>query len=604
MRFFLISVFVVANLSARALDTLFIKGNERKINLLTYSSVLKTDDETPRIAWKRLSSEGVKLKSASVGFTENIYWIGFVLRNVSDQSLEFLFELDNPQIDLLEIYSVTAQNDPQLLIRTGDKFPFTQRLIMHRNFLLPISLPPGQTKTFFIKVDKRDSSVSFPIYLWNPTLFHETDYQHNLGYGIYFGFILLCLIYSSLTYIFLRKPIYLWYSLWIVFSGLFVFTALGFSLQYLYPQSRDFNSVNRVFLELLGAIVLTCFLRYFLNIPSLFPRVNKLLTWLVYIFLAITIAIPILLSYRSGGIALLPIINLLIVILITTFLYVATKSFSQQRRTVLFFLSAFGAIIIGSLLIILGEFGVISADRLTVNPYMIGSAIELLLFSIGLTFQVKEVYEDRNALQLKISSHQKEMMHAYVDGMEKERSRIAGELHDDIGSRLANLYRMIDVNSPNETQLKQQVELISSDVRSLSHQLAPVNHNEKGLKQMLIDLTADVQPTTSTKITAQFYDVPQELNGELILQVYRCVQEILSNMTKHSKATQADIQLYGYENELVFTYEDDGVGFDISRPGKGIGLNQLRTRLQTLNGSIETSSSPGNGVQMLIRIPL
>lgn len=604
MRLVLVLFFVVAHLSASALDTLFLKGGERKINLLTYSSVLKTGDETPANAWKKLPSEGVKLRSASVGFTENIYWIGFTLKNTDNQSLEFIFELDNPQIDILEIYSVTTSNGLQLLMRTGDKFPFGQRLIMHRNFLVPISLSQGQTKTFFIKVDKRDSSVSFPIFLWNPTQFHEKDYQQNLGYGIYFGFILLCLIYSSLTYIFLRKAVYLWYTLWIIFSGLWVFTALGFSLQYLYPHAQDFNSVNRVLLELLSTIALTCFLKYFLNIPSFFPWVNKVLNWIVYFFSAIIITIPVLMLYRSLSIALLPMINLVIVTLIALLLYVATKSYHRQKRTVLFFISAFSAMIIGSLLIILSEFGVVSADRIIVNPYMIGSAVELLLFSVGLTFQLKEVYDDRNALRMKISNHQKEMMHAYVDGMEKERSRIAGELHDDIGSRLANLYRMIGLAGQNEFNLKNQVELISNDVRSLSHQLAHVDHSAKSLKQMVIDLAADIQPTTSTKISAQFYDVPSELNAELTLQTYRCIQEILGNMAKHSKATQADIQLYGYESELVVTYEDDGVGFDVTEQTKGIGLKQLQARLQTLQGSIDVSAAVGKGVQMMIRIPL
>ena len=590
--------------SAFGFDTLFLNGSERRVNALTYSSVLKSAEQNEEVAWKKLQTDGIKLKNASVGFTENVfYWVGFTLKNVDEQPHEFLFELDNPQIDILEIHSVTTSGKAELLLRTGDKLPFDQRLIMHRNFLLPMQLLPHQTKTFLLKIDKRNSSISFPIYLWNPIQFHEKDYQHNLGYGIYFGFLLLCLIYSALTFTFLRKKIYLWYSLWIIFSGLVVATALGFSFQYLYPWTTDFNSVNRVYVELLSTASVACFLKYFLNIPFFFPKLIKWINGMIYFFFALVVCIPLLSLYQSGSFILLPLINLFVVALIILFLFAAVKSFKQQKRTVLFFLAAFSAVIIASLIIILGEFGVLSTEHLAVNPYMIGSAIEIMLFSVGLTFQVKEVYDDRNTLQIRISHHQKEMMHAYVDGIEKERSRIAGELHDDIGSRLANLYRMIGLSSQNESQLKQQVELISNDVRSLSHQLA-VSNDSKGLKQMLIDLAADLQPTTSTKIAIQFYDVPQQLDAELTRQFYRCVQEILGNMVKHAKATQADIQLYGYDNELVFTYEDDGVGFQPSRQTKGLGLHQLQTRLHTLKGSIEISSALGSGVQMMIRIPL
>lgn len=604
MRSALVFILICCSSSAFALDTLFVNGNERKVNLLLHSSVLKSNEANESIAWRKLSADGIKLNTAAVGFTENVfYWIGFTLKNVNERPLEFLFELDNPQIDILEIYSVADSGKTELLLRTGDKLPFAQRQIMHRNFLLTVQLQSQQTKTFLLKIDKRNSSVSFPIYLWNPVQFHEKDYQHNLGYGIYFGFLLLCLIYSTLTYLFLRKAIYLWYSLWIIFSGLVVSTALGFSFQYLYPWTTDFNSVGRVYVELLSTASIGCFLKYFLNIPVLFPKINKWINGIIYFFFLLALTIPLLSMYPAGSFILLPLINLLIVVLILLFLYVAFKSIKQQKRTVFFFLSAFGAVIVASLIIILGEFGVLSTENMMVNPYMVGSAIEILLFSVGLTFQVKEVYDDRNTLQIKISHHQKEMMHAYVDGIEKERSRIAGELHDDIGSRLGNLNRLIGLPGQNEEQLRQQVELISNDVRSLSHQLA-VNHNTKGLKQMLIDLVSDIQPTTPTKIDLQFYDVPMELGTELIHQFYRCVQEILGNTVKHSKAKQADIQLFGRENELVFTYEDDGVGFDPSRQSKGIGLHQLQTRLQTLKGSIEISSALGSGVQMMIRIPL
>jgi signal transduction histidine kinase len=604
MRLIFVLFLICCSSSAIALDTLFIKGNERRIDLLGHSSALKSREENENIAWRKLAKDGIALKSSSVGFTENVfYWVAFTLKNMNAQQLEFLFELDNPQIDILEIYSVTSSSNPALLLRTGDKLPFDHRLIMHRNFLLPIRLQPRQTETVLLKIDKRNSSISFPMFLWNPVQFHEKDYQHNLGYGIYFGFLLLCLTYSTLTYIFLRKAIYLWYSLWIIFSGLVVATALGFSFQYLYPWTTDFNSVGRVYVELLSTACVGCFLKYFLNIPVIFPKLNKWITGIIYFFFLLVVAIPLLSMYQAGSFILLPLINVSVVVLIFLFLYAAVIGFKQQKRTTLFFLSAFGAVIIASITIILSEFGVLSTERLTVNPYMVGSAIEILLFSVGLTFQVKEVYDDRNTLQIKISHHQKEMMHAYVDGIEKERSRIAGDLHDDIGSRLGNLYRMIGLPGQNEAQLKQQVELISNDVRSLSHQLA-VDHNRKGPKQMLIDLVSEIQPTTATKIDLQFYDVPQELDAELTQQFYRCVQEILGNMMKHSKATQADIQLYGYESELVFTYEDNGVGFDPSRQSKGIGLHQLQRRLQTLKGSIEISSALGSGVQMMIRVPL
>ena len=88
------------------------------------------------------------------------------------------------------------------------------------------------------------------------------------------------------------------------------------------------------------------------------------------------------------------------------------------------------------------------------------------------------------------------------------------------------------------------------------------------------------------------------------LMVFRIVQEQLSNVFKHSKATEAEIKLAVAKNELVVSITDNGMGFEPKRRMKGIGLMNITSRAEVHNGRVEISSSPGNGCTLKITIPL
>lgn len=604
MRLILFCWALLSALAARGYDTLCLTTEFSKKNLLSYSRTVASNSEDPTLAWREVVTQGAILKSSAQGFSKKIFWTSFTLKNCSDRIHDALLELDNPQIDVFTIYEVSPDEMINFILETGDRFPFSQRMMENRNFLVPVKLNPGEAKTYLLKIDKRYSSVSFPLYVWERVAHREKDYRQNLGFGLFFGFMLLCLVYSIFTFVFLRTKIYWWYTWWIVFSGLFSLTALGFSHQYLYPQAVDFNSKFRVYIEIVSLISILKFLNLFLKVEFYFPRLVRYVNVVIYLLFGMLLITPFLKVYDPFVAIALPLINITIVLGVLLIIYAAIKSYAFQKQTVLFFFAAFGAIIIATGIIIMTEFGYLSQEDIPVNPYLLGSGIEIFLFSLGLTFQIKKVYEERNELSSRISRHQKEMMQAYVEGVEKERSRIAGELHDDIGSRLGNLRRIVGgLQHEQKEYIEQQVEKLSSDVRLLSHQLAP-SVSRKGLAQAAKELILDFQKGATTQFSLQCYDVPDQLPDVIYQQCYRMLQEILNNIIKHANATTADIQLFGHEGELVMTIEDDGVGFEAFTVKKNLGLQQLQVRAESMQGILEISSSPGMGTQIMIRIPL
>jgi signal transduction histidine kinase len=585
-------------------DTLFLSGIETKIDLLPHVKFISSPDNlSPTAALALISQHGFRLAEATIGFTRNVYWGAFIIKNNSSTAISYLLELENPQIDSLQTYIYSGDSITPWVL-TGDKFPFTKRALSHRNFIFPIKLTSGESKAVLLKINKRNSSVNFPLNLWKDTFFYEKDSLANLGYGLYFGLTALCALYSVLIFAFLRTSIYLWYFIWIISSAVFVSTGLGFSHQFLYPHATDANSIFRVIIQVINLIAFLKFSQKFLQMEVYTPKVGDAIHYIALFITFLTLPLPFKPTvYFTYSHFLLPFLNWLMIITLALIIYSAGKSYKQQRITITYYFAAFAALIIGVLATVAIEFGVIEAKSFPADPFLMGSALEYLIFSIGLTYQIKKVFDERNDLTLKFAQQQKELLKAYVDGVEKERERISQELHDNIGSRLSTLNRFTSSGSTAEnTKLQEQIEILCDDVRNMSHQLSPSALKMAGLKSKIFELAGELEKTNNLKIDIQFYDFDDTLEEEKAVHIYRILQEAFNNIAKHAKATLVDLQFFGHSDELVITLEDNGIGFREMRTG-GIGIQNMQARAASLRGILEVSSLPGKGTQLLIRIP-
>lgn len=585
-------------------DTLFLSHPENKINVLPALRVFSTPEYLdPESALNQIATHGYKINKTTIGFTRDTYWAAFVVKNNSTAVLDQLLEVSNPQIDCLQVYTFSPF-DITPWVLTGDKFPFQQRLVGHRNFILPFRLQPGESKSILLKIEKRNSSLNFPIFLWNAADYHQKDYVENLGYGLYLGLIVLCALYSMLIFVFLRRSIYLWYFIWIVSSGIFVFTALGFSHQFLYPAAHDLNSIFRVIIQVINLVSFIKFSQAFLRMNEYTPIINKIINSIILFLTVMVLPLPLKLKiYFEYSHFLLPLLNVLMLFCFLAIIYSAIVSFKKQRISVLYYFAAFTALITGALFVVAIEFGVLAAESFTVNPFLVGSVFEFLIFSVGLTYQIKKIYDERNNLTFKFAQQQKGLLKAYVDGVERERERISRELHDDIGSRLSSLNRFVSTTKPDgNNELQDQIEILCEDVRNMSHQLAPPALKISGLKNKVFELAAELQTRQNIQVDIQFYDFPETLEDEITTHLYRILQEAFNNISKHAHASVVDLQFFGHDDELVITLEDNGTGFNHSG-NPGIGIQNMQARSASLLGTLEINSQPGRGTQLLLRIP-
>ncbi|TPE49204.1 histidine kinase [Maribrevibacterium harenarium] len=198
-----------------------------------------------------------------------------------------------------------------------------------------------------------------------------------------------------------------------------------------------------------------------------------------------------------------------------------------------------------------------------------------------------------------------------------ERRRFSRELHDGINQLLVSSKFRIEVVS-NKLERQADPASIRSDlikaeevinqtiqeVRQISHSLRPMLLDDLGLEVALSSLLEQFAERTKIQVTHHFTPNLNQLPEEIEITLYRLTQECLSNIEKHADATKVDIQLYQKEDTLYFECQDNGKGFDPKDKQEGIGLLNMRERLELVEGQWSLSSTESKGTKVKASLPV
>lgn len=203
------------------------------------------------------------------------------------------------------------------------------------------------------------------------------------------------------------------------------------------------------------------------------------------------------------------------------------------------------------------------------------------------------------------------MLEAIISGEENERFRIAKDLHDGVNGDLAAIKYKI-ASLPNERELSREKQyrqaMIMLDnaceqIRRISHNLTPPALENLTLSEAVRRYITKVGEADKTQFTYQYYGAETALPKNVETTIYRLIQELVNNIVKHAEATEAIVQLNNHGDSLHITVEDNGKGFDVRSEKDGIGLGNVQSRLQFLNGQMEVHSD-GKGSSFSIQIDL
>jgi signal transduction histidine kinase len=198
---------------------------------------------------------------------------------------------------------------------------------------------------------------------------------------------------------------------------------------------------------------------------------------------------------------------------------------------------------------------------------------------------------------------------AVLDGETQERTRLARDLHDGLGSILAgtrlNLQEMkkgVVMNQDMSERYNTASGLLDESIREMrriAHHLMPEALSAAGLKQATADFCSSIPHASFS-----YYGDETRLDTNMEIVIYRIMHELVSNALKHSGAGHIFVQIVREAGMITLTVEDNGCGFDLPAASKGMGLANIRTRVAAFNGNLTVDAKPGMGTEVHVELKI
>lgn len=242
--------------------------------------------------------------------------------------------------------------------------------------------------------------------------------------------------------------------------------------------------------------------------------------------------------------------------------------------------------------------------------FIVSAIIIIVLLIIGLVSFIGFVKTRKQHKhdQIRIEEQQKGLT-AVIQAQEDERKRIAKDLHDGIVQQLGGLKLglqkvFMDSETEESNKLVSILDESAQELRELSHKMMPRSLSELGLVPALQDMLENSLGNTTIKYKFEHFGIEGRFAENIEIAIYRIAQELINNVIKHSKATAVNVQLFKTGNDVLLIVEDNGKGIDKIERKEGIGLINISSRLNTINGKVNFEPSPESGTLVTVKIPV
>lgn len=242
----------------------------------------------------------------------------------------------------------------------------------------------------------------------------------------------------------------------------------------------------------------------------------------------------------------------------------------------------------------------------------------VMLTAVFFLWYNRHQLRQHNKFQSKINQQQNELFTAVISIQDKERKRIAEDLHDGLGSILSAAKLKLARMEEEELRLteEQKSKYISTlsliddaieEVRNISHNIMPATLSKLGLTSGLKNLFDNISSHSGLTINFSTHNFNERINESAEIGIYRIILELTNNIVKHAQAKEVTVQLIKYPDYINITIEDNGKGFNykkVKSQNKGIGLSNISSRVDYMKGKLHIDSSEGRGTTAIIDIPL
>lgn len=358
----------------------------------------------PTQAWR---NEGTR--HLSLGYTDAAVWFRIRVSPTARVPQDGMLEIAYPVLSDLRAYrTVPAEARTDEPIYLGSHLPFEQRLVLHRNFVLPFSSVAGEPSEWLVRV-VTPTSMQFPVVARQRAQFERNEQAASTSHGIFLGVVLTMLAYNLYLWAASREGVYFWYVGWMVTIAGLVLTMAGVSYQWAWPDSPDWNLASMPFLLSLSAFSGVMFYSALVRIRSEWPpgwQVSRGLAALQTLAICVSLVAPYKVAILVGiGCAIFSMVSVV---------SMAAWMSHRQVAAATSFLKTFMVFVLGGVALAGTKLGWLSASPWINHAPQVSSALAMLLFSMLLAARADAERKLREQTQHELLS-QHERWHAELE---------------------------------------------------------------------------------------------------------------------------------------------------------------------------------------------
>ncbi|HMB57672.1 MAG TPA: diguanylate cyclase [Arenimonas sp.] len=364
-----------------------IAVNEQFREIPAATAMALFEDTTAKLPFDQVRAAAftpVGTRNTGFGFSKSAWWVRVDLRNTGVSDLEIDLRQDYPLIDYIDLWQQDGSGKWQVL-HTGDRLVFGSRPIANRDFIFPLRIAAGQTRTIYLRYET-SGSMNIGLTLASPHRVLESVSLEQLAYGFYFGGFCVLFFYNLFIFIAVRDRAFFYYLAYAASYGLYFGVHDGLSFQFLWPNSPVWANQSLLVLLCLSLLSGLMFTRHFLGTHEHSPRLDRaaqILQLLSVVGLAASFFLPYALLIQP--------IAYVTIAAVAVMMALGVIGVIQGYRPAIYFMLAWFALLVGVLVYMLKTFGLLPHNGLTQNGFQAGALLEMVLLSLALASRVNEL---------------------------------------------------------------------------------------------------------------------------------------------------------------------------------------------------------------------